>query len=165
MLIYLTLVEDEEDKRKFVRLYERYKNLMFYIAHKIIQDNGLAEDIVHNSFIKVIHILDRIQEVDSVRTKNLLVLITENTAIDYYRKKKRENYISIDEVTEDELGIYQDTLAGYDRMEEMIAKLPVNYSQVLVLKYYHEWRDDEIAKILNISTDNVRKGFPGLRLN
>ena len=36
MLIYLSMIEDAEDQNKFEQVYLRYKNLMFYVAHRIL---------------------------------------------------------------------------------------------------------------------------------
>ena len=39
--------------RKLEGLYNKYKNLMFYVANNIQKDEFLAEDVVHKSFIKI----------------------------------------------------------------------------------------------------------------
>ncbi len=39
--------------RKLEGLYNKYKNLMFYVANNILKDEFLAEDVVHKSFIKI----------------------------------------------------------------------------------------------------------------
>ena len=44
MLIYLTMIEAEEDRHRFLSLYRRYKKLMLYIAHDILHDPHDAED-------------------------------------------------------------------------------------------------------------------------
>ncbi|EGT4060805.1 sigma-70 family RNA polymerase sigma factor, partial [Clostridioides difficile] len=54
MLIYLSIIDSEEEKDKFEKIYEKYKKLMFYIANQILQDEQLSEDAVHNAFLKII---------------------------------------------------------------------------------------------------------------
>lgn len=44
MLIYLTMIEAEEDRHRFLSLYRRYKKLMLYIAHDILHDPHDAEE-------------------------------------------------------------------------------------------------------------------------
>lgn len=73
MLIYLSMIETEEDKSKFVQLYETYKNLMFYVSNRILNDEYLAEDAVHQTFIKIIENLDKIKEVRCHKTKSYIV--------------------------------------------------------------------------------------------
>lgn len=50
MLIYLAILELEEDKIKFEKVYEKYRQIMFYVANKILKDDHLSEDAVHNAF-------------------------------------------------------------------------------------------------------------------
>jgi len=35
LVIYLSMLNDQEDKNKFELLYEKYRKLMFYIANEI----------------------------------------------------------------------------------------------------------------------------------
>ena len=55
-------VENENDRNKTERLYKQYKYLIFSEANKILQDKHLAEDAVHQSFIKIINNLHKIDE-------------------------------------------------------------------------------------------------------
>lgn len=52
-MIYLMMIDGEEEKRKFVILYEKYRCLMLKVACNILQDNFLAEDAVHDAFMKI----------------------------------------------------------------------------------------------------------------
>ena len=38
MLIYLQMIDSDEDRSKFVFLYKKYKGLMFFVAHEIPQE-------------------------------------------------------------------------------------------------------------------------------
>ena len=38
MLIYLAMIESDEDKSKFEIIYDTYKKLMLYEANKILMD-------------------------------------------------------------------------------------------------------------------------------
>lgn len=157
MFLYIAMIESVEDKRKFERLYNQYKQLMFYIANKILRDHYLSEDAVHQSFIRIMNNLDKIDELDSRKTKAFIVVIVENIAIDFYRKRRRENKVSFDEIelfigSEDNLGDFI-----LSDIEESILGLPINYSTVLRLKYSQGYNNEEISEILNISEDNVRQ--------
>jgi RNA polymerase sigma-70 factor (ECF subfamily) len=50
MLIYLAMIELEEDRHKFEQLYITYKQTMFYVANSILGDEYLSEDVVHQAF-------------------------------------------------------------------------------------------------------------------
>ena len=38
MLIYLSMIETEEDKSKFEQIYSKYKQIMFFVANRILRD-------------------------------------------------------------------------------------------------------------------------------
>lgn len=62
MLIYLALIETEEEKRKFERIYTDYRQTMYFAAYRILQNVHTAEDAVHQAFLRVIDHLDKIDE-------------------------------------------------------------------------------------------------------
>ena len=47
MIVYMQLIDIAEDRSKFERLYEQYKQLMFYTAFQILKRPQDAEDAVH----------------------------------------------------------------------------------------------------------------------
>lgn len=49
MIVYLQMIEGEENKRQFAALYETYRGLMFYTANNILHNSQDAEDARHNS--------------------------------------------------------------------------------------------------------------------
>ena len=50
MIIYLAMIDSPEGRHKFEFIYNRYKNLMFYTASKILGDTRDSEDTVHDAF-------------------------------------------------------------------------------------------------------------------
>lgn len=89
MFFYLTMIENSSDQTKFEELYLTYKKTMFYVATDILKDAYLAEDAVHQAFIRIIENLDKINQIDCHKTRSFIVIITKNIAIDNYRKRKR----------------------------------------------------------------------------
>ena len=157
MLIYLNLIEAEEDKRKFERLYISYRQTMFYAANRILKDYHLSEDAVHQAFLRIVDNLDKINEDNCHKTRAFLVVVVEHISIDIYRKRKREKMVSFDEL---ELYIADDNSPeneANDEVSSAILKLPINYSTVLRLKYSQGYNDVEIAEILDITQENVRQ--------
>ena len=156
-MIYLEAIGTEEEKTKFGRIYIKYRKIMFYTAERILNDRHMAEDAVHQAFLRIINHMEKIDEADCHKTKAFLVIITEHIAIDIYRKRKQEDTLSFDEFE-----IYISGGASFedeviDEVSEAVLKLPINYSTVLKLKFYLGYSDFEIAKILDITEDNVRQ--------
>ena len=157
MLIYLSMIETEENKSKFEQIYKKYKQTMFFVANRVLRDEYLSEDVVHQAFIRIIDNLDKIDKIDCHKTKGFIVIIVENIAIDFYRKRKREKTISFDQVEFYIRDIKNESNLIINDVEEAIIKLPINYSTVLRLKYSQGYTNKEISSILKISEENVRQ--------
>ena len=84
------IIDSPEEKRVFVVIYEKYRYLMMKVAHDVLKDNFLAEDAVHEAFIKIAHNMQNIHDVESVETKRYLIIVAKNAAIDIYRSRKKQ---------------------------------------------------------------------------
>lgn len=158
LIFYLSLLDNDEEKSKFENLYYEYRSLMKYIAFGILKDDCLSEDAVHNAFLKLSGHLDKIDEINSDRTKGFIVKVVENISKDMYRKRKKDSEIPLDESIY--LSVSDDfSLAsfGIELIVSKIETLPSIYSDVLVMKYLHELSNKEIANILNIKESTLRK--------
>lgn len=70
---------------------------MMKVALNVLKDTFLAEDAVHEVFIKIAKNMEKIGEIDATATKRYLLTITKNATIDIYRKRnhqfQREIYV------------------------------------------------------------------------
>ena len=146
MLIYLSMIDSLEGKQKFEVIYIKYRQLMFYIANKILMDAKDSEDVVHDSFLKVIEIIDKIIDPESPQTRAL------------YRKHKSKKVVLFDE---EYLGVPdQDVLRSVEDVDlftKAMAALPNRYRDVLLLRYSHGYTVEEISDILSMKPENVKK--------
>ena len=62
MLFYLSLIDTEEEKSKFEQLYHLYRYTMLHVAVSILKETQLAEDAVHEAFIRIAKNLHKIVE-------------------------------------------------------------------------------------------------------
>ena len=147
MLIYLQLIETDEDKSKFEQIYEAYRGLMFHVAFKILSQKEDAEDAVHHAFVKVAENITKISDPVCPKTKAFVVTIVENRAIDILRSRNRHQEVSLDTIA---YGIPVH-IEDEDPLAELILKLPAKQRQVIWLKYYHGYSLREIAPMLNMS--------------
>ncbi|WP_276325825.1 RNA polymerase sigma factor [Clostridium cochlearium] len=138
-------------------MYRKYRQIMFFLGNRILRDEYLAEDAIHQAFLRIIDNLDKIDKIDCHKTKGFVVIIVENIAIDFYRKRKREKTISFDEVEFYIKDIKNESNLIINDVEEAILKLSINYSSVFRLKYSQGYSNREISEILKISEQNVRQ--------
>lgn len=161
MLTLFLTIENEDDRDKITKLYKLYSGTMLYVANNILQDIHLAEDAVSEAFIKIMNNLEKINEVDSYRTRGFIVIIVRNIALDILRKRKRVQLLPLDDYSENMS--YTDpafdnltTKEACDKLTRCIGSLSKNYSDILYLKIELDCSYDEIGNILNISPENAK---------
>lgn len=161
MFIYLTLLETEQEKDRFTILYNHYRYTMLHCAMGVVHDPALAEDVVHTAFLKVIEILDKFEEPESSKSKNLIVTIVKHKAIDVLRCEKRIELVPPEELDENyysEGPQPDDAVLSRLSCEEMLAcfmRLQEHYRIILGLRYYQQFSSAEIAKVLDITRKNA----------
>lgn len=158
LLFYLTLTDAPEKKTKLEQIYNEYKRLMQYIAYEILKDNDLAEDAVHQAFLRIIRHLDGIEDISCHKTKAFIVIIIRCTAPDMLRKEKRQRVIGMEAVRED--GTYSRDMTedlSVHELTQIIKSLPEIYRDALELKVYYDLSDRELAEALGISYAAARK--------
>ncbi len=146
-MIYLQMIESEDDQLKFERIYLQYRGLLFYTANKVLHNEQDAEDAVHMAFLKIAENIGKIGDTDCPKTRSYIVTIAENKAIDLYRKKNREKKTEyFDEVHGLEVAYDGDNL-----LAKCILNLSARYREVILLRYYHGYSVREIAALFDIS--------------
>lgn len=153
MLIYLQMIESEEDKSKFLEIYNQYKYLMFSVANRILKNEYDAEDAVHQAFVSIIDNLNGIGAVDCPKTRSYIVIITENKAIDIIRSRK---HLAGEELNDAIHGI-EIPLPGDSGLADAMAKLPARYREVLMLRFDNGYNTKELAKMLGMTQGSVQK--------
>lgn len=158
----------ESNADKITELYNKYSKLMKYEAYKILGDYALSEDAVHQAFIKIMNNMDKVNHGDEAKTRNFLVIVCRNIAIDILNKRTylNEKSETIDfENTDDETTVVDSSepsrvlidKENVRKLANIIDKLPPIYKDVIMLEKLHHKTKEEIAEILGISYDAVRK--------
>lgn len=153
MFVYLSMIETAEDKDKFEHIYNKYRNLMFHVANKLLNNHHDSEDAVHQAFVSIIKNLAKIDDIDCPKTRSYIVLITERKAIDLMRVNHRDRIIALNEEIE---GI-EIPLPGDDGIADAIARLPAHYREILLLKFDNGYSNKELSRMIGISESGIRK--------
>lgn len=156
MLIYLTLLETAEEKRLFEEIYETYADFMYHTAFSILGTQQSAEDAVHIVFMRLIEHMDTMEKFSEEKRKSYLLTAIRHSAYDIFRKRKRQKEISLEEMSEEFLGVY-DHYEEENGVIVALVTLPVIYREVLQYKYALQRSDKEIAEMFGISESAVRK--------
>ena len=152
MLIYLQMIDLPQDRSKFEKIYDLYRQRMYHIAMRILHNERDAEDAVHEAFIAIAKNILKFSDPECPKTACYIVTIVESKAIDIYRRKKRHPLVPMEEL--------QGMTVEYEGSNELarcMAQLPARYRQVLVLKFAHGYSTLEIAQMLGLTPVNVHK--------
>ena len=162
--IYLTIIDDENDKSRFEELYERYARLMHYAAREILADDRLAEEAVQEAFFRIARNFHKVGDVKSRETKNLAVLTTRRMALTIAETELRHGKAS--EAVSEGAGTGAHSMAAadesfesadYKALVEAILSLPEIYRNVLYLQGVYEYTLRETAGLLGITVDAAKK--------
>lgn len=145
----------------FSRLVDHYKDMVFTLAHRMLKDRIKAEEIAQDVFIKIFKKLDTFK--GQSKFSSWVYRITYNTCLDTLRKQQK-NYklLSINEFTEHELVNIDNALDQMqaDELKETInqclEKLPGDMGFLLTLYYFSGYSVKEIAKIVDLKSNNVK---------
>ena len=153
MLIYLQMIESDEDRSKFEEIYQEYHSLMFYIAYRRMHHVQDAEDVVQHVFVKIAENIQKIEPV-SPKTKQLVVTMVDNRVTDVFRARGRH---PTEAFYDTPANSFTTELEDEDLLTKCILKLPEQQRMVIWLKYYYGYKLIEIAKMLGISLVSARK--------
>lgn len=73
--IYLSMIDTEDEQIKFELLYKKYRKLMHWIAKGILNDDSLAEDAVHEAFLRILKNFHKVGEISCPKTVIFTVII------------------------------------------------------------------------------------------
>ena len=159
---YLALIETDEDKTLFARIYEKYRQRMLKYALQILADEGNAEDIVHEVFLFIVQTgVGKIRNVE--QEGNLWAYLSAAVRNQSYMFLKKQNGIqAIDSEFTEYIGtlqtddVYQSE-SDYSYLVKIIRGLNPTYADVLYYALVQEMPSDRIAKLLNLKPATVRK--------
>lgn len=159
LALYLTYIDDEQDKKIFEKIYYSYRKQMMLLALSILNNEADAEDVVHEVFLcivsKYINILSDIK--NEIDMRNYLLKATKNTALNWKKKRSRiilgdedddfMEYCNFKDMIDDDFEEFICQKYEYERVLDAINTLDVKYKEVL---YYHFVMDLPISKVATL---------------
>jgi len=145
----------EGDPRAVDDLVDEYKAPLFAFIIRLVNNRELAEDLFQETWIKVIRSVRRFRGDSKLST--WLFQVALNHCRDEMRKK-RYIHVPLEEVEE----LAGDSTPDPERLHlakevrKIVAELPDKMREVVVLKYYHDLMDEEIASATGIPAGTVK---------
>ncbi len=159
---------EERDEKAFAELMHRYRDSIYFMLLKMVNNRDDAEDLTMEAFGKAFRNLS--QYTPDYAFSTWLFRIATNNCIDFIRKKKKMTF-SIDKGFENDEGeemamnIKADVLDPEEKMireqkneimRNLVEKLPPRYKQLVELRYFKEYSYEEISVTLKLPLGTVK---------
>ena len=161
LTIYLSMLDTEQERKKMTDLYEDHKYALLMYAKKIMGNQSMAEDAVHNAFISIIQKKEKYLNLDCMDFRRSAVIIVRNKCIDILRKQKPfvnksieelEIFLESGEEPVDEQVIFE---SEYELIRKYLNSIDEISKQVLIMKYILNMSYKEIGEELGMTLKHV----------
>jgi RNA polymerase sigma factor (sigma-70 family) len=159
---------NESDQKAFASLMDRYKDSVFYMLLKMVNDSDDAEDLTIEAFGKAFNRLH--QYTPTYAFSTWLFKIATNNAIDFIRKKKK-NVLSLDnrynnddgdslmiELRSEDRNPEQDAIREQKLlvMRDVVKRLKPRYKTLIEMRYFEEKSYEEISEEMDLPIGTVK---------
>lgn len=151
----------EGDSSAFAVLVNQYKDLVFSLALKMLKNKEEAEEVSQDTFVKVFKSINKFKGDSKFST--WIYKVTYNTCLDRMKKNKRDrDTIPIDDFSENQIKTLETVLDAIDErdrnkmIQDFIQLLPSEDGFLLTLFYFEEQSLEEISKVMNSNTNNIK---------
>lgn len=148
------------DQRAFLALYERYSSRIYTLILRMVNDQGLAEEILQETFLRL---WNRAQQYIPDRGSVLtwLLGVARHTALERLRFESHRPILSdgneptplLESIPEPESTSDE---ARWRSLHLALQSLPEEQKNVIELAYYEGMSQGEIAEVLNLPLGTVK---------
>lgn len=166
--ILVTRAVNTKDQKAYAELMDRYKDSIYYMLLKMVNDSDDADDLTIEAFGKAFNRLH--QYTPNFAFSTWLFKIATNNCIDFIRKKKK-NVLSLDnrynnddgdslmiELKSEGRNPEQEAIREQKMiiMRDVVTRLKPRYKQLIEMRYFEELSYEEIAEQLDLPLGTVK---------
>ena len=153
---YRRFLEGDDDG--IVEIIKDHKDGLMLYLNSFVQNIHLAEDLTEDTFVKLIARRPRFSGKSTFKT--WLYSIGRNVALDFLRKSAKLPTVSAEEamaLIADETDVARQYLRSERKLQvhKALKQLNDEYRQVLVLIYFEDFQNDQVASIMGKSKQQV----------
>jgi RNA polymerase sigma-70 factor (sigma-E family) len=150
----------------FTRYVEARTGSLLRLAYLLAGDAHAAEDLVQETLLRAHRRWDRVSRAGSPDAYVRRIMINQHQS---WRRRRASTELAVAPtgLPDDAAVDSQESIAARDQAWRLLHELPAQQRAVLVLRYYEDLRDADIADILNCAEGTVRslaaRAFAALR--
>lgn len=165
--IYLVDRAISGDQKAYAELLSRYKESIYFMLLKMVNNQDDAEDLTIEAFGKAFKNLH--QYTPNFAFSTWLFKIATNNCIDFIRKRRGDYKIPIEQTSDDKDEVIipiraddldpEESLINQQRikmMREIVQKLKPRYRKLIELRYFEELSYEEISDKLELPIGTVK---------
>lgn len=163
-VVQLSVVQDKLSKDQLVALYNEHYDALVRLASFLLDDTESCEEVVQDAFVKLFTVAEPTVGKEAAYLRTMVM----NGARSRMRKRLvRRRFVH--ELPEPTASAETAALSRHERENVIRAlrRLPKRQSEVLMLRFYNDLSEAEIAETLGISAGSVKthtsRGLASLR--
>ena len=149
MMIYLQIIDTAEERSKFERLYEQYKQLMFYTAFQILKQPQDAEDAVSEAVLDAFSGIGGLRDPEAFKSWMFAILSAKC-------KQKIRQYKNADSELSEDLAANDCSLSEQTAVRLAFQSLAPQDRLILSLHLFGGYTSQEIGEQLEMTAGTVR---------
>lgn len=166
LAFYLSLIDNDNDRKLFERIYYAHRKQMLTLAFAILENEDDAEDLVHDVFCNIAEkYMQSLQNIKNEQDmKNYLLKATKNSALNKKRDTKphislheSEYMLNKDDMNDNEFLDMICNNISYQEVLSAIKSLDKKYEDVLYLHFVIGMTIPEVAEHLDRNKQTVKK--------
>ncbi|MBM3310657.1 MAG: RNA polymerase sigma factor [Candidatus Aminicenantes bacterium] len=149
------------DRQAFVELTRRYQKKVFVLTYSFFRNTEDALDLVQETFLRLYERLDSFEEGRNFEA--WLLQVAKNLCIDQYRRFRSRGRSQAADARVEDLPIPDERAGQGERSTEVrqalarcLDQLADRQRTIFLMRHVSEMGNDEIARVLNISTGTVK---------
>ena len=153
------------DQSAISQLIDRHSRRVRDYIRMMVKDRDLADDILQETLIKVVRVIDEGRYTDSGKFLSWVLRIAHNQVIDYFRQQKQQKQLTEADAGYDVLGTLrfaeptvEDRLVSEQiaaDLRNLVEELPAEQREVVKMRYYANLTFKEIAEATDVSVNTA----------
>ena len=143
------------EQKLLTLVYEKYKRELYLYIYSLSRNHHIAEDLTQETFLKAL--LSLPEEHGNIRA--WLYMVARNLFFNYRKKASRN--VSLEEEmkrSDEEKDLLANMIENERKLQlyQALKKLDMKKREILLLQYFGDLSQKEIAAVLHITPENVR---------
>lgn len=142
----------KEKQKRYEALVHAFHGDIYRYAYWLTRDGSIAEDIAQETFLRAWRSLDSLKDEKSAKSWLITIVRRENAR---RFERKQLDLVDIDDVHVSDEAFHAKPEGDHDELRILIARLPVDYREPLLLQLIFGYSGEEIAQQLELNKNTV----------